>query len=205
MKFMDILENRSFRALCIPIRVAFCSSHWRDQHPGVPFWTLEDGLAKITKIYNTQSDAATQRAYLEALNKLLTAISKADQRLLVQADDVAEYTRLLNEYGSVVAGMFLGYSAAMHTFVTPAQVASFTGDAESTWRNRAARHEIPGARKAGKQWLLPKDVLDISYGVSMPDELRETTPEDEEIAENEQEIAADMATMTDEERHNTDS
>lgn len=201
MRFMDILENRSFQALCIPIRVAFHAHGWQTQHPSVPIWTLEDALAKLTKIYGTQDDPETQRAYLEALMKLLTKIGAADSRLRVQAEDVTEYIRLLNTYGSVVAALFLAYSISPSDFVTPAQVAAHTGDAESTWRNRAARHEIPGARKAGKQWLLPKDVLEVRYGIQMPSVLRTLSPEQEEIVEAERETEAEMATMTEQEYH----
>jgi len=201
MRFMDILENKSFLALCLPIRVAFHAHNWMEQHPTVPVWTLENRLEKLTKIYGTQDDSETQRAYLDALMKMLTKIGEADNRLRVQAEDVTEYIRLLNTYGSVVAFMFLAYSISPSDFVTPAQVAELTGDAESTWRNRAARHEIPGARKAGKQWLLPKDVLEVRYGVEIPSSLRQMSPEQEEIEDAERETDAEMKTMTEQEYH----
>ncbi len=51
------------------------------------------------------------------------------------------------------------YSAFDREELTPAQVAALTATAESTWRNKAAAGDIPGARKAGKQWLLPRAVL----------------------------------------------
>ena len=54
----------------------------------------------------------------------------------------------------------LAYYARFDTTeMTPAQIAAATGTAESTWRNKAARGEIPGAHKAGKQWLIPRAVL----------------------------------------------
>ena len=201
MRFMDILDNQSFQALCIPIRVAFHAHNWQAQHAGVPVWTLEDQLARLTQIYGVQANQVTQRAYLDALMKMLKKIGDADGRLRVQSEDVTEYIRLLNTYGSVVASMFLAYSISPSDFVTPAQVAEFTGDAESTWRNRAARHEIPGARKAGKQWLLPKDVLEVRYGIQMPSALRQLSPEQEEAEESAREADAELAAMTDEEYH----
>lgn len=190
---LQIVHDRSFRRLCVPVRCAFHSAHWRQQHPAVPFWTLENRLTKITNIYLYQHDQETQHVYLETLNKLLTAIGSADQRLQSSTEDMADYVRLLNEHGSVVASLYLAYTSATSDYVTPAQVAAFTGDAESTWRNRAARHDIPLAWKAGKQWLLPKDVLLFLYNIEMPDEVSEPDPDASEADEEPQ--------MSDEEYH----
>ena len=181
---LQIVTDRSFRRLCVPVRCAMRSTHWRERHSGVPFWTLENQLVKLTNIYRLQSDRETQRAYLEALTKLLTAIGDADPRLRVNADDIIGYSRVLDKYGGAIAGVFLGYSSSATDYVTPAQVASFTGDAESTWRNRAARHEIPLAWKAGKQWLLPKDVLLFVYGIEMPADISETDPTAPDVDED---------------------
>lgn len=46
-----------------------------------------------------------------------------------------------------------------HFFLTPQEVAAATGTSDSQWRNKAAAGEIPGAIKKGKQWLLPRSVL----------------------------------------------
>ena len=192
---LQIVTDRSFRRLCVPVRCAMRLAHWRERHPGVPFWTLANQLVKLTNIYRLQSDRETQRAYLEALSKLLTAIGDADPRLRVNADDITGYIRLLDEHGGALAGIFLGYSSSTTDYVTPAQVAAFTGDAESTWRNRAARHEIPLAWKAGKQWLLPKDVLLFLYGIEMPADIGESDPEAPVLDED------DDPVMTDEEYH----
>lgn len=51
-------------------------------------------------------------------------------------------------------------------YVTPLEAAERTGTAESTWRNKAAAGQIPGAIKKGKQWLLPVSVL-RSQGVEV--------------------------------------
>jgi hypothetical protein len=50
--------------------------------------------------------------------------------------------------------------------MTPVEIAQATGTAESTWRNKAAAGEIPGAVKKGKQWLIPREyVQDKGYDV----------------------------------------
>ena len=40
-------------------------------------------------------------------------------------------------------------------YATAAEAAVFTGTSESSWRNRAAVGQIPGAVKRGKTWLIP--------------------------------------------------
>lgn len=193
MKVTSIARDPSFRRLCVPVRCAFQSPHWRGQHPGVPFWTLESQLVKLTNIYLLQQDHETQRAYVETVTRLLMVIGAADRRLQVNADDLTAFLRMLDEHGNVVASLYLAYTAATSDYVTPVQVATFTHTAESTWRNRAAAHEIPLAWKAGKQWLLPKDVLLFLYDIEMPPETHEDNPGVPE--------ADDAPEMTDEEYH----
>ena len=50
----------------------------------------------------------------------------------------------------------LDTSVLAELFITPAEAAALTNTAESTWRNRAAAGQVPGAVKKGKQWLLPR-------------------------------------------------
>ena len=45
------------------------------------------------------------------------------------------------------------------SLLTPAEAAVLFGGAESSWRNRAASGEIPGAFKKGKQWLIPESAI----------------------------------------------
>ena len=51
------------------------------------------------------------------------------------------------------------FSEVPGDFVTPAQAAVLTGEAEITWRKRAAAGKIPGAHKYGKQWVLPRTAI----------------------------------------------
>jgi hypothetical protein len=44
-------------------------------------------------------------------------------------------------------------------YLTPYEIAMGTDTAESTWRNKAARGELRGAIKKGKQWLIPRSAI----------------------------------------------
>jgi len=44
-------------------------------------------------------------------------------------------------------------------YLTPYEIAILTDTNESTWRNKAARGELRGAVKKGKQWLIPRVAL----------------------------------------------
>ncbi len=56
---------------------------------------------------------------------------------------------------TATAPAFVAVALIPRQYVTPNEAAAFTGTAESSWRNRAAAGEIPGAVKKGKQWLIP--------------------------------------------------
>lgn len=49
--------------------------------------------------------------------------------------------------------------SSTESWLTPQEVAEATGTSDSQWRNKAAAGDIPGAIKKGKQWLLPRSVL----------------------------------------------
>jgi len=53
----------------------------------------------------------------------------------------------------------IAWEAGDYGLLTPAEIAVQTATGESTWRNRAAAGEFPGAFKKGKQWLIPRIVL----------------------------------------------
>ena len=56
---------------------------------------------------------------------------------------------------TATAEAFVAVALIPRQYVTPNEAAAFTATAESSWRNRAAAGEIPGAVKKGKQWLIP--------------------------------------------------
>jgi hypothetical protein len=63
-----------------------------------------------------------------------------------------------HENSDEVADMAVTISgwAPIMDWLTPAEAAALTNTAESTWRNKAAAGQVPGAIKKGKQWLIPR-------------------------------------------------
>lgn len=180
MRFSDIIEDVNFRAICVPIRVAMnARGVWLQRRQYIPFWNLYRALEKATVSYSAQMEV-----YVPALTAMLSNIAKVMPALAINQDTFDGYLRLIDTYGAVVPPMMLAYASASERFATPAQVADATGTSESLWRNRSAANEIPGAVKMGKQWLLPRDVLRLLYGIELPADLYTLTPE-EQAAEQE--------------------
>jgi hypothetical protein len=48
----------------------------------------------------------------------------------------------------------------LKSHVTPVEAAAISGYSEAYWRQQAWRGNIPGAIKPGKQWLLPRTVVE---------------------------------------------
>lgn len=180
MRFSDIIEDVNFRAICVPIRVAmYARGPWLARRQAIPFWTLWKTLEHATKNYSAQMET-----YVPTLTAMLHNIAKAMPALQVSNEVIAGYLRLIDSHGAIVPPVMLAYASAPDRFTTPAQVAEVAHTSESLWRNRAAANEIPGAIKAGKQWLLPRDVLRLMYGIEMPDSIFTPTPDKEETARN---------------------
>ena len=178
--FSAILRNPHFARLCVPIRVVYHSHQWKRTHADVPIRHLLERWEKFTFNYDHYP-----HEYIPALTRLLSAIAKATPRLAYQQEDLNGYQRLLEEHGGVVAHLFGAYASGSDRFITPGQAATLGDDAESTWRNRAAAGEIPGAWKAGKQWLLPVSVIEVLYGVVVPAEVRSGEPDADDVPEPE--------------------
>ncbi len=66
----------------------------------------------------------------------------------------------LVEWASHIAALEEEAERLAADWLTPAEIAAATGTAESTWRNKAAAGEVPGAVKKGKQWLIPATTLE---------------------------------------------
>lgn len=190
--FSSIVRDPHFRALCVPIRAAY-SYGWRRKHPTVPFWALLERLETASKGYEMYP-----QEYVPALTAMLDAIGRASPQLRCRSEDLTAYLALVEQEGHWLVMAFCAFCSAKSDFVTPAQVSAATGTAESTWRNKAAAGDISGAVKAGKQWLLPKDIMEIVFGIDLADAAGQRDPADaaaEEAAERE------LSQMTDDEYH----
>lgn len=164
INFTDIIHNEHFNKLAIIINIPFHSQKWRGAHPQVPFWTLWEKFNKVTPI-----DAAFNRTeVIAAFTDLITRVAEADSCLFYSQDDLDWFFEMLDDREGPVVALFKAWVAAVHDFVTPAQIAAATNTGASTWRNRAAgqstNQPLPGGRKVGKTWLIPLALLQ-SQGV----------------------------------------
>ena len=158
MKLSTVLSNEHFNSLAAIIRVPFRSEKWRNKHAEVPFWTLESGFSDLVNF--TPGEKPPNKAQvIERFTNLIVELTKADSRLACTEEDYKWFIEVLdvNEWWKL--SLLCAWYSAPDTMMTPAEVAEATETAESTWRNKAAAGEIPGAFKKGKQWLLPRSVL----------------------------------------------
>jgi len=164
MKYQDILQNPHFNNLAAIIRVPFNSEHWRKEHNEVPFWTLLDELSEV----KTEEHFATNRAeFVNRFGAFLVTLTTADERLAYGEEDLAWFIEQMDgEHALPIISLLFAWFSAPDVTLTPVEVAEITNTAESTWRNKAAAGDIPGAVKRGKQWLLPRSVL-RSQGVGV--------------------------------------
>lgn len=163
MKAREVLRNEHFNRLAAIIRVPFHSSEWRQEHYECDFWSLTESLDGAIEI-----DAPEY--ILETLTSLLVAITKADSNLSYSPEDFDWIVEVLEDGDGdreMVMRLFQAWYAAEDKTVTVKEAAEITGEAASTWRNRANRGEVPGARKMGKTWLLPVSSLRM-MGVDIP-------------------------------------
>lgn len=161
MKYLDVVRGEHFNNLAAMIRVAW-RKQWHDEHPEVPFWTLEKAFSDAV-----MADATWDRnAVLEGFVTLITRLVEADPALCwYTEEDMNWFVQTLDAPdGKTILTLFCAMYSAPDSYLTPAEVAAATDTAESGWRNKANAGEIPGAIKKGKQWLLPRAVL-IARGI----------------------------------------
>lgn len=169
MKFTTIITDPHFNNLAAIIRWPFRSHDWKKRHTAeVPFWLLIEALDKAN------AQPFNKERWLVALSELLVAITKADPWLSYTTEDLEWMVEQLDgPYGATVASMFMASFSAPDEMLTPAEIAEATGTAESSWRNKAAAHQIPGATKKGKQWLLPRSVVMSQLSPEQAEALRQ--------------------------------
>lgn len=176
VNFSDIMRNPHFSQFVAVLSVPYNSMYWRKQHPAVPFWLLSEELQKAVFCKDLWSQYR-QRAF-NAFVSMLVALVEADIRLHYSIEDMDWLSETLyGPHGQVALSMLLACASSKQAYLTPVQTAKITNEAESTWRNRCADGEVIGARKAGKQWLIPTTTLQ-AYGYKV--EMRGQTAEDED-------------------------
>jgi len=157
MKFTEILHNEHFNRLAIICNVPFWGKKWQQDHPDVPFWSLWKDFDRATPV-DVEWDKGE---VISRFTVLITSITSADPRLLFYTkEDLDWFFGVLDgKHFRVTISLWKAWVSAVHEFVTPGELAEATGTSESNWRNKAAKGEIAGARKVGKNWLIPLALL----------------------------------------------
>jgi hypothetical protein len=173
IKFTDIIHNNHFQTVALVLRTGWPVA-WRQTHSNVPYWTLTDKLKKVA----TAEFFATNRT--EIINRffdLFNAIVQADPRIQYGCDDLDWFVSEIDKpHGLAMLWLMLAWVSAVPDYLTPLEIADATATAESTWRNKAAAGELPGAVKKGKQWLIPRWAVrgampDLEQAMGRADEL----------------------------------
>jgi hypothetical protein len=152
-----ILENAHFSRLADLIRVPMFSSAWRQEYPQVDFWAKINTFHKLTAPGLKSIDRA---AVLMAFTDLMDSIVQADSRLFHRTSDLDWLIQVLDgDQAHLILNLLKAWYSAQAEYFTPAELVEITGQAESTWRNKAAAGDIPGTIKKGKQWLIPSWTL----------------------------------------------
>lgn len=153
IQFTDIIHNNHFQAIALVLRTGWPAA-WRQAHPSVPYGTLTDKLKKVVtaEFFETNRGEIVNRFF-----DLFNGIVQADPRIRYGPDDLDWFLSELDKpHGLAMLWLMLAWASASPDYLTPVEIADATGTAESTWRNKAAAGEIPGAVKKGKQWLIPR-------------------------------------------------
>jgi hypothetical protein len=157
VKYSEILRNPHLNNLAAIIRVPFRSEQWRKHHVEVPFWTL---LNELNQVRTEKAFASNRQEFVKRFCAFLVTLTQADPRLFYTDDDLQWFIEVMDsDHALVIISLLFAWFSAPDTMLTPAEAAEISDVAESTWRNKAAAGEIPGAFKKGKQWLLPQSVI----------------------------------------------
>lgn len=171
MKLTDIIRTPEFRKIAAILRLTYTTTFTR-AHKDIPLLTQRDLVAKLAfdgAIIKTNPDE-----FFREFSKLLTLIEKASPRMRVSVADLTWLTeKVKSKDGYAILALLMGYSSAKDRMVTPAMLGEITDKSSRTWRDRARAGDIPGAFQTGSnemQWLIPVSVVEVMYGITIPDD-----------------------------------
>lgn len=157
MKYGELFHNIHFVTFAALLQKCW-RIEWRKAHPEVPFWILMDDLA--TDVFRDM--AIDKKVVAQDFSSILLVCAEADSEFRYIEEDMRWFLETLDRpagEAKAILSLLLATASAPDIYLTPTELALMTGTAESGWRNKAAAGEIPGAIKKGKQWLLPRAVL----------------------------------------------
>lgn len=153
MSYSGVLKNEYFNNIAAIIRVPFRSVAWREEHAQFPFWPR---IKQLDKLKSPQLFNDDKQAFIDEFMLFLADLTQTDPRLTYTTEDLAWFLHTMSsDHALAIASLLFAWFSAPDEMLTPADMAECTGMAASTWRNKAAAGEVPGAIKKGKQWLIP--------------------------------------------------
>lgn len=162
MDYLNVTQDHSFQRLAAFIRAA-SATEWAQAHPESKFGFYYANFVRLARQYHPD----LRGDLMTAFSGMTSAAVEVDVMLshYVTTDAVAWFVGLLDGNRQAVKttlALLLAVASCEDTTLTPVEAAERTGTSESGWRNRAAAGLVPGARKVGKQWLIPSAWL--KYG-----------------------------------------
>lgn len=160
---LELLQHPSMRRIAAVLRVAM-SHEWQAEYPETTFWAAWQRLTDKHYRQGGQVHPTLQDNAVSDICVVLAGIVQADSRLSLYTEDDLRWltSEIAGERGSLMLTMLvmLAYTTPSNEWMTPVEVAEATDTADSGWRNKAAAGGIPGAILKGKQWLLPRSILE---------------------------------------------
>lgn len=144
MRYSDLTANENFQDIAACIR----SVYYSDERSHSVFPTAYNQLVEVTWPYHPDE-------WFDRFVDLQLVMAEKHQVTLSTANLDWLIEQLGTERPDAIVSLLLAYATAPEETLTPVEMAERTGAAESGWRNKAAAGLLPGARKKGKQWLIP--------------------------------------------------
>lgn len=139
---------------------------WRVAHPAIP--PVRNTLNRLMKLRKSLPSASIRDDFFGELTSLLQTLVEADEALNYSTEDMDWILESISsEDAPLIFSLLFAYASCPVHWYSAEQVSQFTGNAPSTWRNRAAAGEIIGAKIVAKTWLFPESGL-AAYGVALP-------------------------------------
>ncbi len=171
---LDILRNKHFLQIASLLSVAQ-SPGWRMRHREMKSVRATlDELAKYihggSEAFNSSETLKTQ--FYSTLTLLLADIVMQDVKLHYDQDDATWIVEsLFSNQAAVTFSMLFAVSVSQQHWYSAEEVATFSGEAAGTWKNRAANNEVYAVERAGlRTWIFPELAL-RAFGVNVPNEV----------------------------------
>lgn len=166
MDILATLNNSNFQRLAALIRVA-ASPQWAQAHPESAFGFHYNNFVIRAEQYHPD----LQTDVMEAMAGMIQAVGEADPQLARYAspDVIAWFVGVLaGPHARTIIVLLLGIARAQETELSAAEAAIEADTSESYWRNQCAAGRVPGARKVGKTWLIPRSWVSLTAGKDYP-------------------------------------